>query len=104
MNPALTELAKTRVVLFLEGQDFRILSKFGRKLDLANVSSRSGFAIVPAQGFNPQKVLALAEGMEISLGFGLSKNVIFDRDFRSAAEVNQIRNELEKKFDIVGDS
>jgi hypothetical protein len=101
LNPALTELAKTRVVLFLEGQDFKILSKFGRKLDLQNVASRSGFAIVPSGGFNPQKVLALAEGMEISLGLSLSKAVIFDRDFRSSAEVTQLRGELERKFDIV---
>jgi len=101
LNPALTQLARTRVVLFLEGQDFKILSKFARKLGLHNVSNQTGFAIIPSQGFNPQKVIALAEGMEMSLDFTLSKAVIFDRDYRCDAEIGEIQRVLENKFDIV---
>jgi predicted ATP-dependent endonuclease of OLD family len=100
-NPALTELAKTRVVLFLEGQDFKILSRFARKLNLDNLSSRSGFAIIPSHGFNPQKVMALAEGMEAPLDLKLFKAVVLDRDYRSDAEVQEIRGLFEKEFDIV---
>lgn len=101
LNPALTQLARTRVVLFLEGQDFKILSKFARKLGLHNVANQTGFAIIPSQGFNPQKVIALVQGMELSLGFTLSKAVIFDRDYRCDAEIEEIWRVLENKFDLV---
>ncbi len=33
LNPILTQLAKSRRVVFVEGQDFQLLSKFALKLD-----------------------------------------------------------------------
>ncbi|MEK7148675.1 MAG: AAA family ATPase [Patescibacteria group bacterium] len=93
-NPFLTQLAKTRRVLFLEGKDFQLLSFFARRLKMNNVANRSDFAVIPVEGFNPQKVKDFSKGMEITLGVPILKSVIFDRDYRSDEEVASITSEL----------
>ncbi|MDE3068242.1 MAG: AAA family ATPase, partial [Verrucomicrobiota bacterium] len=90
LNPTLTQLAKTRRVVFVEGKDFRILSRFARRLGLEAVANRADFAVVPVEGFNPQKVKDFASGMETTLGAMLLKVAIFDRDYRCDAEVAKI--------------
>ena len=96
LNPALTQIAKTRRVLFVEGKDFQIFSRYARKLGLKEVANRSAFAVIPVEGFNPQKVKDFSAGMEATLGCKLLKAAIFDRDYRSRAEVQSIKAELEK--------
>src|SRR6476646_9168381 len=68
LNPTLTQLAKTRRVVFVEGKDFQILSRFARRLGLEGVANLSDFAVIPVHGFNPQKVKDFASGMEATLG------------------------------------
>ena len=41
LNPVLTQLAKTKRVLFVEGKDFQLLSQFARKLNRNQVANRS---------------------------------------------------------------
>ncbi|MBP9771787.1 MAG: AAA family ATPase [Candidatus Pacebacteria bacterium] len=100
-NPVLTQLAKTRRALFLEGKDFQILSLFARKLKLNSIANRSDFAVIPVEGFNPQKVKDFSKGIEITLGVPILKGVIFDRDYRSNAEIAQLTKELEAGCDFV---
>lgn len=96
LNPTLTQLAKTRRVVFVEGKDFQILSRFARRLGLEAVANRADFAVVPVEGFNPQKVKDFASGMETTLGAKLLKVAIFDRDYRCDAEVVKITTDLER--------
>ena len=96
LNPTLTQLAKTRRVVFVEGKDFQIFSRFARRLGLEAVANRSDFAVVPVEGFNPQKVKDFASGMEATLGAKLLKVAIFDRDYRCDAEVEKITADLDK--------
>jgi len=96
LNPILTQLAKTRRVVFVEGKDFQILSRFARRLGLEAVANRSEFAVIPVNGFNPQKVKDFALGMETTLGVKLLKVAIFDRDFRCDGEVAGITSALQK--------
>jgi energy-coupling factor transporter ATP-binding protein EcfA2 len=67
-NPILTQLAKTRRVLFVEGKDFQIIGKFARKLGATGVGNRRDFAVVPVEGFNPERIRSLKSGMETTLG------------------------------------
>lgn len=94
VNPILTQLSKTRRALFLEGKDFQLLSLFARKLKYNSVANRSDFAVVPVEGFNPQKVKDFSHGIEITLGMPILKSVIFDRDYRSVEEIDDITREL----------
>ncbi len=96
LNPTLTQLAKSRRVLFVEGKDFRLLSIFSRRTGKRALANQSDFAVIPVRGFNPARVLDLSEGIEATLGVKVLKAVIFDRDFRSDEEVKQHLEELQK--------
>jgi len=101
LNPTLTQLAKSRRAVFVEGYDFQILASFARKLGNQAVSNRSDFAVIPSEGFNPQKVKDLARGIELTLGHKILKAVILDRDYRSKEEVAEARAQLTKFADLV---
>ncbi|WP_295966354.1 ATP-binding protein [uncultured Xanthomonas sp.] len=92
LNPMLTQLSKTRRVLFVEGGDFGVLGAFARKLGKNSLANQSAFAVVPAYGFNPARVRDFSEGIEKSLGFEVQRAVIFDRDYRIPSEVEKIKS------------
>jgi len=93
LNPILTQLAKTRKAVFVEGKDFQILGKFARKLGYANVGSRSNFAVVPIEGFNPERIRSLKIGMETTLGTKIMAAAVLDKDYRCDNERISITNE-----------
>ena len=86
VNPILTQLAKTRKAIFVEGKDFQVFSKFARKIGELKVANRSTFAVIPIGGFNPERAKNLKEGMELTLGTSVQSATILDRDYRSDAE------------------
>lgn len=96
LNPILTQLAKTRRAVFVEGKDFQIFSRFARKLRMNAVANRSDFAVIPAEGFNPERIRSLKAGIELTLGGPIATAVILDRDYRSDAERLSILAECEK--------
>jgi len=96
LNPVLTQLAKTKRALFVEGKDFQVFSRFARKLNKNQVANRSDFAVVPLDGFNPSKVKDLIQGIEITLGAKIIAGAIFDRDYRSDAECKKNVVDLKK--------
>ncbi|HEY3776972.1 MAG TPA: AAA family ATPase [Rhizomicrobium sp.] len=101
LNPVLTQLAKTRRAVFVEGDDFQIISKFAAKLGAARVANRADFAVIPSEGFNPQRVKNLKDGMEFTLGNKIHSAVLFDRDFRSEHERVWITAECRKFCETV---
>lgn len=101
LNPVLTQLAKTRRALFVEGKDFQVISRFARNLGNDKVANRSDFAVVPVQGFNPAKVRDFTHGIEATLGTTIAAGVIFDRDYRSEAECKQEAETLKKYCSLV---
>ncbi|MCM2473011.1 AAA family ATPase [Rhizobium sp. CG5] len=100
LNPVLTQLAKTRRVLFVEGKDFQILGRFARKLGAHSVGNRRDFAVVPIEGFNPERIKNLKAGMEATLGGKIKAAAILDRDYRSTGECQRIKNKCEEFCDL----
>ena len=90
LNPLLTEIAKTRRVVFVEGRDFQIIAKFARKLGCIGVSNRSNFAVVPVRAFSPERIRSMKTGMESTLGGKVAAAVILDRDYRSREECDDL--------------
>jgi hypothetical protein len=86
LNPILTQLAKTRRAVFVEGKDFQIIGKFARKLGSESVGNRSEFAVVPVEGFNPDRIQSLKTGMETTLGLNILAAAILDKDYRCDEE------------------
>lgn len=101
LNPILTQLAKTRRAIFVEGNDFQILSRFARKLELRGIANRSDFAVVSVKGFNPERIRSLKGGMEISLGGAISAAALMDKDYRSDRECVAIVTHCETFCDYV---
>jgi hypothetical protein len=95
LNPILTQLAKTRRVLFVEGEDFQIFSKLARKLGKTNVAIRRDFAVVSVDGFNPDRIRYLKTGMEETLGGKIIAIAVLDRDYRSDDECAEIAKKCE---------
>lgn len=96
LNPILTQLAKSRRVVFVEGHDFQLLSKFALKLGLSTVGNRSLFAVVPVEGFNPERIRNLKSGMETTLGGTILAAAILDKDYRSQLQKDAIVAECKK--------
>jgi hypothetical protein len=101
LNPILTQLAKTRRAIFVEGKDFQIIGKFGQKLGISKVSNRSDFAVIPVDGFNPERIRSLKLGMETTLGGKIKAAAILDKDYRSNGERESIINECSSFCDYV---
>ena len=95
LNPVLTQIAKTKRVVFVEGHDFQILSRFAEKCGFSGLAARRDFAVVQTKGFNPQKVKNLVEGISTALGFTPMSACIFDRDFRTQKECEYVEKELQ---------
>ena len=101
LNPFLTQLAKTKRAVFVEGKDFQILSKFATRLSVTEVSTRRNFVVIPIEGFNPIKVKNLVEGIETTLGSKILVGIILDRDYRSDDEIKSVSNDCLKYSDFV---
>ena len=101
LNPILTQLAKTRCVVFVEGEDFKIISRLARKLKLRELGNQATFAVIPIGGFNPDRVRSMKKGIEATLGAAVRTAVILDRDFRSDDECISLRNHCQSFSDLV---
>jgi hypothetical protein len=96
LNPILTQLARTRCAIFVEGKDFQIIGKFAQKLGLANIGNRSDFAVIPVEGFSPERIRSLKTGIEATLGAKIDLMAILDKDYRCDAECASIANECKE--------
>lgn len=101
LNPILTQVAKSRRVLFVEGKDFQIIGRFAQRQLAASVSNRAEFAVVPVDGFNPERVRNLKAGMEETLGGAIVAALVLDRDYRSEEECGVISAQCRKFCDFV---
>lgn len=101
LNPILTQLAKTRRAVFIEGKDFQVIGKFARKLNALRVANRADFAAIPIEGFNPDRVRSLKKGIETTLGGTIKVAIILDRDYRSKSECDTIAEACKDFCDLV---
>ncbi|UXZ34913.1 AAA family ATPase [Cupriavidus gilardii] len=96
LNPTLTQLAKTRRAVFVEGLDFQILAPLARTLGMQRLANRSDFAVIQTEGFNPRRAIDLAAGIEKTVGGKVLRSVILDRDYRCDEEIAEIETELKQ--------
>lgn len=101
LNPTLTQIAKTRRVVFVEGKDFKIIGAIARKCNLKNVGSKRGFAVIEIEGFNIERMKNLKNGMEEVLGSKINCFAILDRDYRSNDECLHIEGYCKEFCDAV---
>lgn len=96
LNPTLTQVAKTRRAVFVEGLDFQVLSPLARTLGMQKLANRADFAVIQMEGFNPRRAIDLASGIEKTVGGKILRAVVLDRDYRCDDELAEIEAELKR--------
>jgi hypothetical protein len=97
-NMALTELARNRRLLFVEGvEDFKIISGFAQLLKLPELAARTGLTVIDAEGFtNAERVRAFSWGAKKVIDVDLVFAIVLDRDYRSDEEIESLRDTLQE--------
>jgi hypothetical protein len=101
-NIALTALARSRRVLFVEGlDDFRLLRRFARKLGMQELGSGIGVTPLKSGGFGSwERITILASGIAEALGAPLMIGAIYDRDYFCEEQVAEVLAALEKSLKL----
>ncbi|MEW8509133.1 MAG: AAA family ATPase [Candidatus Thiodiazotropha sp.] len=95
-NITLTQLARNRRLLFVEGEsDFRLIRRFARKVGLSELASGTDLTSIASGGFSSwERIRALASGFETALGSKLHVGAVFDRDFWCDEQLDAMTAEL----------
>ena len=97
----MSTIAQTRRVLYVEGEDFKILRRFARRLGLSKLGTGVGIAPFPLGGFPPvQQIKAVTLGVSESIGGSIIFGGIFDRDYRSDEEIDELLKSLGRELEL----
>ena len=101
-NVTLTELARYRRILFVEGSnDYKIIRRFAKLLGYEDLAAGNGLTTLESEGFESwPKVQALAWGFEKTLKTDLKIATIYDPDYRCNEESDQIKEQLEHDIEL----
>ena len=101
-NITLTELARNRRLVFVEGlDDYKIIRRFARLLGFAELAAGSGLTALESGGFGSwSKVEALAWGFKNTLRSELQIAAIYDRDYRCDEESAQLEKKLRAAIEV----
>lgn len=94
----LTQISKTKKVLFLEGNDIKYVAKFASLLNCQQLADQSNYAVVQVGGFNVEKIVYFIDGVVNSLGKDIVFTSILDRDYRAEEECRKVNATLSKKL------
>jgi hypothetical protein len=102
-NITLTQLARNRKLLFVEGDyDYKILRRFGRQIGLQELAAGNELTAIESGGFSRwQRVRDTAWGFEKALGQGLQVAAVFDRDYWPKEQISAIEAELAAQLEFV---
>lgn len=98
-NIHLAKLSKDRRVLFLEGQDYKLLRKFASRAGLSALAEDVNLTIVPIGGFTQrQKIEDAAWTFEKVLRAEISIASLLDRDYRPSEEIDELLGSVREKI------
>jgi hypothetical protein len=94
-NAQFARLARTKKVLFFEGQDRKLLRKIGNRIGFSLIFDDNETTFMKTDGFqNWERVSSTAWVFSNLFDFDVRVGVIFDRDYRSDEEIEK----FEEKF------
>ncbi|MGY1837374.1 ATP-dependent nuclease [Blastococcus sp. SYSU DS0510] len=90
-NLALARALRSKVALFVEGEDMKLIRGVAQRLGLARIASEVGLAVIPLGGYqNWHQVEPFAWLTKDLLGDAVKPMVLLDRDHRSAIVVKEL--------------
>jgi energy-coupling factor transporter ATP-binding protein EcfA2 len=101
-NLVYTQVARTRHLLFVEGDEYRIIGAFARLLSHPRVAAALDFAIWSYGGFPvPEAIVSMSEATTQALGEDVQFAGVFDRDYRCDEEVADVQSQLDACLRLV---
>lgn len=104
LNVYLSNLVRTRHVLFVEGEDFKVLRRWARLIGLDQLAAGIGLVTFRYGGFpTPEGVREICRGINAMAGDdeALVFAGIFDRDYRTEEAVEAIEEQLGRTLKLV---
>lgn len=95
-NLRLARALKTRTVLFVEGEDLKILSDIAKTLGLSRLQRERGIAVIPLGGFDRWEHVEPFKWLMAEFFEDTAVHVILDRDFRVEDGIERVRKQLRK--------
>jgi len=90
-NIHLARLSKGKKILFLEGQDYRLLKRFAAKCSLRALADEVSITVVPIGGFTQKdKISNAAWTFQKVLRANISIAAVLDRDYRCDEEIREL--------------
>ena len=97
----MSAIAQARRVLYVEGEDFKTLRRFARRLGLSELATGVDIAPFPLGGFPPiERIKAVTLGVRKTIGGSIVFGGIFDRDFRPDEEVDALLSRLQGTLEL----
>lgn len=95
-NVTLTQLARTRKIIFVEGiNDYKLIRRFARRLDYEKLSAGNDLTSFESGGFSSWgKVKSLSWGLSKTLNATIPIAAVYDRDFYCEEYINEMGKEL----------
>ncbi len=101
-NIALTQIARTRHIVFVEGDDFKFLRGWAERLNLKELGTGLGIVPISVGGFGQwERVNALGWGFRAALNQPMQLAAIFDRDYYCDEEIQLIVAKLKQNVSCV---
>lgn len=99
-NVALTQLARTKKIIFVEGlDDFRTLRRFAKLIGLAELAAGSELTAFESGGFSSwERIRSFAWGVKRTIDANIKMFAVYDRDYYCAEEISEISAELVKEL------
>ena len=102
-NITLTQLARNRRLLFVEGlNDYKIIRRFAKNMGLSELAAGNGISVLESGGFSSwSRVQALAWGFKKTLGDGVKVAAIYDRDYWCDEEIDHLNSSLGAEIQLI---
>jgi len=101
-NIQLTRLARGKRILFVEGQDAKLLAKFAKIIGRDDLLTSGEITIISIEGFSQhERILSANWAFSQILGEEMKIFALFDRDYRTQEEIDELINRFENEIDFV---
>jgi hypothetical protein len=98
----LTRLARGKKILFVEGNDLKILTKLAKTCGHNNLLTTGEITVIPIDGFSKHdRILHTNWAFTTILGEDLKIAALFDRDYKCEDEIQKISKKFENEIEYV---
>ena len=99
-NLTLTQLARTKKMLFVEGMDdYKILRRFAKLAGFYELATGSGLTPIESGGYSSwSRIESLPWGLQSTLGAEIKLGAVYDHDYWPTEEILEIEKKLTSKL------